>query len=74
MIYELRMFSNDKKKARKTVIFTHYGCSGNPIGYSEDLMRGFDRFQLLERHFYGCESIRNYGYGVGYEPIIVGSI
>ena len=68
------MSRDNKKMPKRTVIFTHYGCSGNPIGYAEDLIRGFDRFQLLEKHFEGVESTRDYGYGVGYEPIIVGSV
>lgn len=31
-------------------------------------------FLLLQRHFQGRESTRDYGFGRGFEPIIVGAV
>lgn len=74
MIYELRISRQEGTPKQQTVKFTHFTCNGKPIQHAERLMSGFDRFQLLERHFEGREATRDYGYGRGYEPIIVGSV
>ena len=73
MIYELRLFDFGKDKPF-IMSFTDEVCRGKPVQYAESLMAGFDRFQLLEKHFDGPESTKDYGYGVGYEPIMVGSV
>ena len=79
MIYELRLFKGNAihHQADKVVKFTHHGCNGNPIQHADRLAiykGNFQSMELLERHFYGRESTRNYGWGIGYEPIIVGSV
>ena len=83
MIYELRLFDGRVTggKPNKVVKFTWWSCQGNCIGHADRLSfqgnggsGGFRSMQLLERHFHGPEVNRNYGYGRGYEPIIVGSV
>ena len=73
MIYELRLFDFGKDKPF-IMRFNEEQCCGKSCHYAEKFMSGFDRFQLLEKHFDGPESTRDYGYGVGYEPIMVGSV
>ena len=80
MIFELRLFKAKRYvpyiKPGKVVKFTTCTCNGNAVGYADRvaLSSRFDTMQLLERHFYGPEAKRDYGYGRGYEPIMVGSI
>ena len=73
MIYELRL--KRKYGAPKTLklIFTDHTCKGRPIAYADRKSCNYDSMELLQRHFSGYEKNRDYGYGRGYEPIIVGA-
>jgi hypothetical protein len=79
MLFQLRLFEGKSvgQKPNKVINFTWYTCQGNPIGFTEHKIvyaGNFANFQLLERHFEGRESTRDYGYGRGFEPIYLGSI
>ena len=79
MIFELRLFKQEATlcKPDVVIVFTWWGCRGNPIDHADrqSVYRGnFRSMELLQRHFAGRESTRNYGYGRGYEPIMVGSV
>ena len=76
MIFELRLKRAFGTPATKTVKFTSHTCGDNPVGWIDTHFHTgwFDFFELLERHFQGFESTRDYGFGKGYEPIMVGCI
>ena len=79
MIFELRLFAGKAigHKPDKVIIFTWWTCQANPIDFSDRravYAGNFQSMELLRRHFYGRESTRDYGYGRGYEPIIVGAV
>ena len=77
MIFQLRLFTGNATghKPDRIVHFTSNKCQNNPIGYADQLALSgnFQSMQLLERHFEGREADRDYGYGRGFEPVIVGS-
>lgn len=79
MIYVLRLFYGKAigKKPDKVIKFTWWTCRGNPIAYADRqaMYRGnFQSMELLQRHYHGRESTRDYGFGRGFEPIMVGSV
>ena len=79
MIFELRLFRGNAthQKPDRVIIFTWWTCRGNPIDYADRqsiYLGNYQSMELLQRHFHGRESIRNYGYGRGYEPVIVGTV
>ena len=84
MIFELRLYKKGclGKKPNKVITFTWWSCKGNCIGHADGLALysghagdgGFATMELLERHFYGPEKNRDYGWGQGYEPVMVGTV
>ncbi len=78
MIYECRMSRTHKNRVQNQKVkftdYTYEGVGTSLMVYTDKLILGFERFELLIKHYYGAESTKDYGYGVGYEPLIVGSV
>jgi hypothetical protein len=76
MIPELRLFKGHAigHKPVKVHRFTWWTCKGNPLDYADRLAipSPCRSMQLLQRHYNG--RMADYGYGRGYEPIMVGTI
>ena len=69
-MYELRLRKDTGET--ETIRFTDQDCESSPGAHADRLSRGWDDFELLEFHETGPESSRDYGYGKGFEPILVG--
>jgi hypothetical protein len=78
MIFECRMWRTRGKKIEKRVVkfteYTYEKSGRNLMSHTDRIICNYDKFELLALHFEGYEAKRDYGYGMGYEPIMVGSV